>query len=121
MIGALIFTSRRAAPSSIGSQGPGRIKRILALRCSNGPPGADPSAACLSGNSFFVFGFGLQLWRLEGFSASYDQGLFLQELWSGSQGRWFESTLSAELSAAVKLGGNCPSWAICMPASTSIC
>lgn len=75
----------------------------------------------LAATAFFVFGFGLQLWRLEGFSASYDQGLFLQELWSGSQGRWFESTLSAELSAAVKLGGNCPSWAICMPASTSIC
>jgi len=57
---------------------------------------------------FFVFGIALQLWRLEGFSASYDQGLFLQELWSGSQGRWFESTLSAELSAAVKLGGELP-------------
>jgi len=57
---------------------------------------------------FFVFGIALQLWRLERFSASYDQGLFLQELWSGSQGRWFESTLSAELSAAVKLGGELP-------------
>ncbi|MCP9922885.1 DUF2079 domain-containing protein [Synechococcus lacustris] len=62
----------------------------------------------LAATAFFVFGFGLQLWRLEGFSASYDQGLFLQELWSGSQGRWFESTLSAELSAAVKLGGQLP-------------
>jgi uncharacterized membrane protein len=57
---------------------------------------------------FFIFGIGLQLWRLESFTSSYDQGLFLQELWNGSQGHWFESTLSAELSAAVKLGGQLP-------------
>jgi len=57
---------------------------------------------------FFALGLGLQLWRLEGLTASFDQGLFLQELWSGAQGRFFESTLSSELSAAVKLQGQLP-------------
>jgi uncharacterized membrane protein len=57
---------------------------------------------------FFLIGMLLQLWRLEGFTSSYDQALFHQELWSASRGHWFESTLSAELSAAVKLQGLLP-------------
>ena len=50
----------------------------------------------------------VQIWRLESLSATYDQALFLQELWSTSQGRPFESSLSSVLSGAVAIGDALP-------------
>ena len=50
----------------------------------------------------------VQAWRLFSLSATYDQALFLQELWSTSQGRPFESSLSSVLSGDVALGGALP-------------
>jgi len=58
---------------------------------------------------FFLACLSIQVWRLESLSATYDQALFLQELWSTAQGRPFESSLSSVLSAAVKVGGELPS------------
>ena len=58
---------------------------------------------------FFLVCLAIQIWRLESLSATYDQALFLQELWSTAQGRPFESSLSSVLSAAVKVGGELPS------------
>ena len=58
---------------------------------------------------FFLVCLAIQVWRLESFSATYDQALFLQELWSTAQGRPFESSLSSVLSAAVKVGAELPS------------
>ena len=57
---------------------------------------------------FWLIGFLLQLWRLESFGATYDQALFLQELWSTAQGRPFESSLSSVLSSAVAVNGDLP-------------
>lgn len=50
----------------------------------------------------------VQIWRLESLTASYDQALFLQELWATAHGRPFESSLSAVLSAAVAVDGGLP-------------
>ena len=58
---------------------------------------------------FALLGFAIQSWRLFSLSATYDQALFLQELWSTSQGRPFESSLSSVLSGAVALGDGLPS------------
>ena len=58
---------------------------------------------------FFLTCLSTQVWRLESLSATYDQALFLQELWSTAQGRPFESSLSSVLSAAVKVHGELPS------------
>ena len=57
---------------------------------------------------FWLIGFSLQIWRLESFGATYDQALFLQELWSTAQGRPFESSLSSVLSSAVAVNGSLP-------------
>ena len=57
---------------------------------------------------FWCFTFLIQVWRLESLSATYDQALFLQELWSTAQGRPFESSLSSVLSGAVAIGGSLP-------------
>ena len=57
---------------------------------------------------FWLVGFLLQVWRRESFSATYDQALFLQELWSTAQGRFFESSLSSVLSAAVAVDQQLP-------------
>ena len=51
----------------------------------------------------------LQVWRLFSLSATYDQALFLQELWATAQGRPFESSLSSVLSGAVVVGDGLPS------------
>ena len=53
---------------------------------------------------FALICFGLQAWRLFSLSATYDQALFLQELWATAQGRPFESSLSSVLSGAVVVG-----------------
>ena len=58
---------------------------------------------------FALICFALQAWRLFSFSASYDQALFLQELWATAQGRPFESSLSSVLSGAVSVDGGLPS------------
>ena len=58
---------------------------------------------------FALICFALQAWRLFSFSASYDQALFLQELWATAQGRPFESSLSSVLSGAVAVDGGLPS------------
>lgn len=59
-------------------------------------------------SGFWIFTFLIQIWRLESLSASYDQALFLQELWSTAQGRPFESSLSSVLSGPVQVGGSLP-------------
>ena len=58
---------------------------------------------------FFLVCLTLQCWRLFSLSATYDQALFLQELWSTAQGRPFESSLSSVLSGAVAVGDALPS------------
>ena len=50
---------------------------------------------------FAGIGLSLQLWRLWSLNATYDQGLFLQEIWNGYLGKPFESTLASELSTPV--------------------
>ncbi len=67
-----------------------------------------PPAVLWLAAGFWLSGFVLQLWRLESFSATYDQALFLQELWSTAQGRPFESSLSSVLSSAVAVNGGLP-------------
>ena len=81
---------------------------------------SDPSATGLSSRwplprsvialagGFFVLCLIVQIWRLVSLSATYDQALFLQELWSTAQGRPFESSLSSVLSGPVKVGGELP-------------
>ena len=44
---------------------------------------------------FFALGLLVQWWRLASFTASFDQALFYQVLWSTWQGHPFESTLSS--------------------------
>ena len=53
---------------------------------------------------FFLLCLALQSWRLVSLSATYDQALFLQELWSTARGRLFESSLSSVLSGGVVNG-----------------
>ena len=67
-----------------------------------------PSSVIVMAGGFFLVCLAIQVWRLETLSASYDQALFLQELWSTAQGRPFESSLSSVLSAAVALGEELP-------------
>ncbi len=67
-----------------------------------------PPAVLWLAAGFWLSGFVLQLWRLESFSATYDQALFLQELWSTAQGRPFESSLSSVLSSTVAVNGGLP-------------
>ena len=67
-----------------------------------------PPAVLVLAAGFWLIGFSLQIWRLESFGATYDQALFLQELWSTAQGRPFESSLSSVLSSAVAVNGSLP-------------
>ncbi len=50
---------------------------------------------------FFVLSLSIQIWRIFSLNATYDQGLFLQEIWNGLNGNMFESTLASEISAPV--------------------
>ena len=68
-----------------------------------------PRSVLLLASGFWVVTVLIQIWRLESLSATYDQALFLQELWSTSQGRPFESSLSSVLSGAVTSDGALPS------------
>ena len=72
-------------------------------------PGPMPGVVKALAAGFFLVCLAIQIWRLESLSATYDQALFLQELWSTAQGRPFESSLSSVLSAAVKVDGELPS------------
>ncbi|WP_369820080.1 DUF2079 domain-containing protein [Synechococcus sp. 1G10] len=58
---------------------------------------------------FALTGLLLQWWRLQVLTASYDQGIFLQTIWSGLHGHPFESTLSSQLSTNVIHAGEPPS------------
>ncbi len=57
---------------------------------------------------FFLIILVLQCWRVFSLNATYDQGLFLQEIWNTLHGRAFESTLAAELSTPVKFNNEIP-------------
>ncbi len=57
---------------------------------------------------FFCVTLSLQIWRIYTLNATYDQGLFLQEIWNSANGRFFESTLASELSAPVMFDGALP-------------
>jgi uncharacterized membrane protein len=67
-----------------------------------------PRPVILLAGGFWLLTVVVQAWRLLTLSATYDQALFLQELWSTAQGRPFESSLSSVLSGAVALGGELP-------------
>ena len=58
--------------------------------------------------AFFLIALILHVWRIFTLNATYDQGLFLQEIWNGLYGRPFESTLASELSSPVFLDGGLP-------------
>ncbi len=58
--------------------------------------------------TFFWITLSIQIFRIFSLNATYDQGLFLQEIWNCLNGRPFESTLAAELSAPVKFDGAIP-------------
>ena len=58
--------------------------------------------------AFLLISFFLHVWRIFSLNATYDQGLFLQEIWNGLYGRPFESTLASELSAPVLFDGELP-------------
>ena len=81
-----------------------KAKPVLLLR-SAWPPRRVIGMATL----FFLVCLTLQCWRLVSLSATYDQALFVQELWSTAQGRPFESSLSSVLSGAVAVGDALPS------------
>ena len=67
-----------------------------------------PRAVLLLAGGFWLLSLLIQIWRLESLSATYDQALFLQELWATAQGRPFESSLSSVLSGAVAIGNALP-------------
>jgi uncharacterized membrane protein len=57
----------------------------------------------LGAGLFTAVALALQFWRIYALTATFDQGLFLQEIWSALGGRPFESTLASELSSPVLL------------------
>jgi uncharacterized membrane protein len=58
--------------------------------------------------AFFVFALLLTLHRHFTFYSSYDQGIFNQVFWNGIHGRFFESSLSSQLSTNVVHNGEVP-------------
>ncbi len=50
----------------------------------------------------------LVLYRYYSFAATYDQGIFNQVYWNGSHGRFFQSSLSSQLSTNVVHAGEVP-------------
>ena len=60
----------------------------------------------LAASLFLAIGLLLQGWRIWSLNATYDQGLFLQEIWNGHLGRPFESTLASQLSSPVLVRGD---------------
>jgi uncharacterized membrane protein len=58
--------------------------------------------------AFFIFTLALTLHRHFTFYSSYDQGIFNQVFWNGAHGRFFQSTLSSQLSTNVIHNGEVP-------------
>ena len=58
---------------------------------------------------FFLVTLSLTLHRHFTFYSSYDQGIFNQVFWNGTHGRFFQSTLSSQLSTNVVHSGEVPS------------
>ncbi|AFY38511.1 Protein of unknown function DUF2079, membrane [[Leptolyngbya] sp. PCC 7376] len=58
---------------------------------------------------FFTLCLAIALNRYFTFYASYDQGIFNQVMWNSAHGRWFESTLSSQLSTNVVHAQEIPS------------
>ena len=58
--------------------------------------------------AFFIGTLALTLHRHFTFYSSYDQGIFNQVFWNGTHGRFFQSTLSSQLSTNVVHGGEVP-------------
>ncbi|NEO33761.1 MAG: DUF2079 domain-containing protein [Symploca sp. SIO3C6] len=58
--------------------------------------------------TFFLCTLILTLHRHYTFYSSYDQGIFNQVFWNGIHGRWFESSLSSQLSTNVVHNGEVP-------------
>ena len=82
------------------------MKLLKVLKRS--PEADSQRTVLLAAAVFAVVGLLLQWWRLQVLTASYDQGIFLQVLWSGLQGHPFESTLSSQLSTNVIHAGELP-------------
>ncbi|MGK7917104.1 MAG: DUF2079 domain-containing protein [Prochloraceae cyanobacterium] len=64
--------------------------------------------AILAAIAFFLFTLLLTLHRHFTFYSSYDQGIFNQVFWNGVHGRFFQSSLSSQLSTNVVHGGEVP-------------
>ena len=76
------------------------------LRMRSDPQRRDPQQrVLLAAGLFLAIGLTLQIWRIWSLNATYDQGLFLQEIWNGHLGKPFESTLASELSTPVLVTG----------------
>ncbi len=58
--------------------------------------------------AFFAIALTLTLHRYYNFYASFDQGIFNQVFWNGTQGRFFQSSLSSSLSTQVVHDGQVP-------------
>lgn len=59
--------------------------------------------------AFFLITLLLTLHRHYSFYSSYDQGIFNQVFWNGTHGRFFQSSLSSQLSTNVVHSGEVPS------------
>jgi hypothetical protein len=55
----------------------------------------------LAAGLFLAIGLLLQGWRIWNLNATYDQDLFLQEIWNGQLGRPFEDTMASQFSSPV--------------------
>jgi len=64
--------------------------------------------AIIGAISFFLFTLVLALHRHFTFYSSYDQGIFNQVFWNGTHGRFFQSSLSSQLSTNVVHAGELP-------------
>ena len=65
-------------------------------------------AVLIAAAAFLLIAWALQIWRLQTFTATLDQGILFQVLWNGLSGHLFESTLSSQLSTNVVHGGDLP-------------
>lgn len=65
-------------------------------------------AVAIAATIFFICTLTLTLHRHFTFYSSYDQGIFNQVFWNGTQGNFFQSTLSSQLSTNVVHSGEVP-------------
>ena len=65
-------------------------------------------AVAIAATIFFIVTLTLTLHRHFTFYSSYDQGIFNQVFWNGTQGNFFQSTLSSQLSTNVVHSGEVP-------------